>query len=328
MKKSLIALAALAAVSAASAQSTVSLYGRLDASVAVSSTETSSVAKLSKTGVNSSNLNTQFWGLKGSEDLGGGLKANFKLESQFAIDTGAANTNLFDREAYVGVSGGFGEVRLGRNYTAYDNLAAGLNHTSNSNINVTSAVAATGIAHYVNRVNNSIHYSSPTFSGVSGTASYAFGEDKTAALSATSNTSVQARYVQGPLMVGAAYQDLTSQTVNLDIKHNLFGASYDLGVVKLTGSYQTAKQNATKDNEYQVGVTVPMGALTLSAGYADSESKTGAATLDGDGFALVAIYSLSKRTALYAGYESTKVDTSASSQTKVTNTAFGVRHTF
>jgi predicted porin len=282
---------------------------------------------LSQTGVNSSNLNTQFWGLKGSEDLGGGLKANFKLESQFAIDTGAANAVMFDREAYVGVSGGFGEVRLGRNYTAYDNLAGALNHNLNSNINVTSAVTATGLAQYTNRVSNSVHYSSPTFSGVSGTASYAFGEDKTAALSATNNTSVQVRYAQGPLMVGAAYQNVTSLTV-LDLKHNLVGASYDLGVVKLTGSYQTAKQNVTKDNEYQIGVTVPMGALTLSAGYADSASKTSGVTLNGDGFALVAIYSLSKRTALYAGYESTKVDTSVSSETKVTNTAFGVRHTF
>jgi predicted porin len=283
---------------------------------------------LSQTGVNSSNLNTQFWGLKGSEDLGGGLKANFKLESLFAIDTGAVGTSntLFEREAYVGVSGGFGEVRLGRNYTAYDNLAGALNHTLNTNINVTSAVTATGLAQYTNRVNHSIHYSSPTFSGVSGTASYAFGEDKTASQSATSNTSVQVRYAQGPLMVGVAYQDLTSQTVNLDLKHNLFGASYDLGVVKLTGSYQTAKRYVTKDNEYQVGVTVPMGALTLSAGYANSESKTSGVTLNGDGFALVAIYSLSKRTALYAGYESTKVESTTT--TKATNTAFGVRHTF
>jgi predicted porin len=327
MKKSLIALAALAVVSAASAQSSVSLYGRLDASVAVSSTETSSVAKLSQTGVNSSNLNTQFWGLKGSEDLGGGLKANFKLESEFAIDTGAVGTSntLFERQAYVGVSGGFGEVRLGRNYTAYDNLAGALNHTLDTNINVTKVVATTGLAQYTNRVSNSVHYSSPTFSGVSGTASYAFGEDKTAALSATNNTSVQVRYAQGPLMVGAAYQNVTSLTV-LDLKHNLVGASYDLGVVKLTGSYQTAKQNVTKDNEYQVGVTVPMGALTLSAGYADSASKTSGVTLNGDGFALVAIYSLSKRTALYAGYESTKVETTTT--TKATNTAFGVRHTF
>jgi predicted porin len=69
-----------------------------------------------------------------------------------------------------------------------------------------------------------------------------------------------------------------------------------------------------------------MGALTLSAGYANSESKTSGVTLNGDGFALVAIYSLSKRTALYAGYESTKVESTTT--TKATNTAFGVRHTF
>jgi predicted porin len=327
MKKSLIALAALAAVSAASAQSTVTLYGRLDASVASTSTEKTGTAKLSQMGVNTNNLNTTFWGLKGSEDLGGGLKANFKLESQFSMDSGTAANTLFEREAYVGVSGGFGEVKLGRNYTAYDNLAGAFNHTLNSNINVTGDVNATGAPQYGNRVSNSIHYSSPKIGGVSGTASYGFGEDKTAALSATNNTSLQANYAQGPLMVGAAYQKATSQTVNSDIEHNLVGASYDLGVAKLTGSYQTAKINVTKDKEYQFGVTVPMGAVTLSAGYADSQSKTSGVTLNGSGYALIAVYDLSKRTSVYGGYESTKVQATGT-ETKVSNMAVGVRHTF
>jgi predicted porin len=316
-------------VTAASAQSTVTLYGRLDASLASSSTQTTTVPKLSQVGVNTSNLNTQFWGLKGTEDLGGGLQANFKLESRFEMDTGAVDsTGMFAREANVGLAGGFGEVKLGRNYPAFDSLAGAVNHTLNSNINVTGAVNATGNAVYTSRVNNSVIYSSPTIGGVSGSISYAFGEDKTATLSATNNTSIQARYTQGPVLVGVAHQKETSLTANSDIKHTLVGGSYDLGVAKLTGSYQTSKKNITKDNEYQIGVTIPMGAVTLSAGYADAKSDTGGTKLNGDGFALIAIYDLSKRTSLYGGYEASKVQTSTSSETKVTNMAFGVRHTF
>ena len=103
MKKSLIALAVLAASGAAMAQSSVTLYGRLDASVASVKTETTGavpVASITQTGVNESNLNSTFWGLKGTEDLGNGLKANFKLESRFSIDTGAiasANTQSLIR---------------------------------------------------------------------------------------------------------------------------------------------------------------------------------------------------------------------------------------
>ncbi|MEZ7847995.1 MAG: porin, partial [Polaromonas sp.] len=98
------------------------MYGRLDASVGSTSTETTGaapVAKLSKMGVGSSAMNTTFWGLKGSEDLGAGMQANFKLESQFNMDTGVASGTLFERQAYVGLSGNFGSVNLGRQYTSY-----------------------------------------------------------------------------------------------------------------------------------------------------------------------------------------------------------------
>ncbi|MCJ7800409.1 MAG: porin, partial [Polaromonas sp.] len=104
MKKSLIALAVLAASGAAMAQSSVTLYGRLDASLAQSKTEVTGQADVKQTGINSNNLNTTFWGLKGSEDLGGGLRANFGLESGFNMDNGAATGTLFERKAIVGVS--------------------------------------------------------------------------------------------------------------------------------------------------------------------------------------------------------------------------------
>ncbi|GAB3189817.1 porin [Hydrogenophaga aquatica] len=331
MKKSLIALAVLAASGAAMAQSSVELYGRLDASLVSTSTKINGVKQYpaTKTGIESSQLNTQFWGLRGTEDLGGGLKAIFKLESNFNIDNGAVDANgMFAREANVGLAGGFGSVKLGRNYTAYDSLAGATNHTWNSNINVWGTVANTGLANYAGRVNHSVIYDSPNFSGFSGSFSYAFGEDKTAALSASDNTSMQVRYANGPLLVGFGYQKQEVQNA-ADIKYNILGASYDFGVAKLTGSYQTGKQGATKDKDYQLGVSMPFGAYAVALGYAKSKSETAGVKLDGSGYALVGTYNLSKRTTAYVGYENTKVESAGgATTTKVSNLAVGVRHTF
>lgn len=332
MKKSLIALAVLAASGAAMAQSSVELYGRLDASLVSTSTKVNGVKSYpaTKTGIESSQLNTQFWGLRGTEDLGGGLKAIFKLESNFNIDDGAVDAGgMFAREAFVGLSGGFGTVKAGRNYTAYDSFFGAVNHTWNSNINVSSAVAKTGLDHYGVRANNSVVYESPNLSGFSGSVSYGFGEDKpNAAGSSADQYAFQARYAQGPLVVGFAHQKREAQGA-ADLKHNVVGASYDFGVAKLNGTYQTAKQNATKDKDYQLGVSMPFGAFAVAVGYAKSKSETAGVKLDGSGYALVGTYSLSKRTTAYVGYENTKVESAAgATTTKVSNLAVGLRHTF
>src|ERR1035437_9476446 len=102
MKKSLITLAVLATSGAAMAQSSVTLYGRLDASAGQTSTETTGakpVAASTQTVVNSNAINYSFWGMKGVEDLGGGLQAKFVLESQFLVDTGVGDAGIFQREA-------------------------------------------------------------------------------------------------------------------------------------------------------------------------------------------------------------------------------------
>ena len=335
MKKSLIALAVLATTGAAMAQSSVELYGRLDASLASKSTKVNGVkdyatAGATKTGIDASNLNTTFWGLRGTEDLGGGLKAIFKLESNFNIDDGSLDTTgMFAREANVGLSGGFGTVKLGRSSTAYDALISATNHTWNSNINVTGGVFGTGLAAFTSRHSNSVVYESPVFGGVSGSVSYGFGENKTATASAADIVSMQVRYTDGPLLVGLGHQIQESQTA-ADLKYTLVAGSYNFGPAALTGSYQTTKQSAAKDKEYQIGVTVPMGAFAFSVGYADSEAKTAAGVkLDGSGYALAGTYNLSKRTTVYVGYESTKVESAGgATTTKVTNLAAGVRHTF
>lgn len=346
MKKTLVAFAALTAIAGmAQAQSSVTLYGRLDVSVGQVNVKTRGVGPLATTATNKqtvvdpSQLNTSFWGLKGTEDLGGGLRANFDLQSGLNPDTGAVNGNgpsIFGRKAIVGLSGGFGSIDLGRNYTAYDSLRAATNMIYDSNFATTSDVWASGVADYANRRDNTITYTSPSFGGFSGQLGYAFGENKQAVGNvgnATDTLSLHIKYANGPLLVGYAYQgEKQAQAVatvgQLERKYNLFGASYDFGVAKVVGAYNQAKQGALKDKEYEFGVSVPFGAAAIAGGY--SNSKTTGSTAKGTGFSLVGTYDLSKRTTLYAGVEATKLkNTSATvSEVKRTNFATGVRHVF
>jgi len=105
MKKSLIALAVMAAAGAASAQSSVQLYGIVD--IWFGSVK-DGVGAQSETKLDAGGVNGNRFGLKGSEDLGGGLKANFQLEQGFNMDDGSAvASTAFNRQAWVGLSGGF-----------------------------------------------------------------------------------------------------------------------------------------------------------------------------------------------------------------------------
>lgn len=330
MKKTLIAMAAVVAAGTAAAQSSVTLYGRLDASLVSTTTKNYAGVKQypdTKTGIESSQLSTQFWGLQGTEDLGGGLKAIFKLESNFNIDDGSQDsTGMFAREANVGLTGSFGTVKLGRNYHAYDTFFGAVNHTGNTNINVSRDVAAVGLPHYAVRASNAVRYESPDMSGFRAAVTYGFGENKTATQSAANQWSLAAWYGLGPLTVGYAHQTQERQG-SPNLKHDVIGAAYDFGPAKLVGSYQQAKENTTKDKDWQLGVNVPVGAFAFYVGYADSESKAGGTKLNADGWALLGTYALSQRTTAYAGYEKYKRDATTTG-TKYTNLAIGLRHTF
>ena len=109
MKKSLIALAVLAASGAAMAQSSVTLYGRVDASIGSTKDTVSGVSTTKLFNGSDVGLTGSRWGMKGSEDLGGGLMANFVLENRFNVDDGTT-AGQFLGDAYVGLSGGFGAV--------------------------------------------------------------------------------------------------------------------------------------------------------------------------------------------------------------------------
>jgi predicted porin len=366
MKKTLIAFAAISAIAgAAQAQSSVTLYGLVDAYVGSKTTETTSTvvadrkAKLTQTVIDSNGQNNSRWGLRGSEDLGGGLKAIFGLEGGFSTDTGANATisnqggGLFGRTSFVGVSGGFGVVTVGRLYPAYDDLRGATNMVYDSNFATTGTVWGTGLRDYQNRSSSAIKYVSPVFAGFSGAVSYGAGENKTATASAERITALHVKYANGPLLVGYAYQNekqvaggntfgsgatlgtpATALTFNSDRKYNLIGATYNLGVAKINGSYNTAKgaTSATasaSDQEYQVGVSVPFGAAAIAAGYSRSKSEAAGNNNRGTGVSILATYALSKRTNVYTGYLSTELErANAGTETKASTFGVGVKHTF
>ena len=345
MKKSLIALAVLATSGATFAQSTVTIYGLLDANI--NSTKSGNVTN---TNIDSGGIQTSRFGLKGSEDLGGGLKANFKLESGINIDTGRAgsytnpytgvsSTSVFSRQSWVGVSGGFGEIQLGKMWTPYDDLYGMSAAAFNANTFAPAAYIWQSNLLYNDRPGNSIYYATPDFGGFSGAVMYSLGENKTATTSAGNIASFRIGYEGGPVAVGLGYQTEKTSGGTPTTKFTQLHATYDLGVAKLLAGYGNVKDagGVPKTNEYQIGVDFPVSsALTLSAGYATSKSTGlkaltpgGSTETKGNGLGLGALYTLSKRTNLYAGLNNTKITgQNAAGNDKINVYALGVRHTF
>lgn len=296
MKKSLIALAVLgAAAGAASAQSNVTLFGVVDVGVRQVDNAGTKQKQLSTDGMQSSRL-----GFRGTEDLGGGLRAGFWLESAINADTGTPNaTRFWHRRSTVSLSSAtLGEIRLGRDLTPTWNAMADFDVFGTNGIGDTSLTyAALGGVDTRVRSDNMISYFLPSSLGG------VYGQVSAAAAEGTAGkryTAGRVGYGAGPINVNLAYgeTEVTSDNVKLAV----FGASYDFGVVKVSGSVQEAKYQSAKDRHYNLGVSAPFGASLVRASYSKAE---GAGSLDGrdaDQFAVGYVYNLSKRTAVYTTY--------------------------
>jgi predicted porin len=327
MKKSIVALAALAsltAVGTAAAQSSVTLYGRMDASIGSERVDDVSTTKLY-----SGNLTTSRLGFRGSEDLGGGLKANFQLEAALTLDDGTTGGFKFNRASWVGLSGGFGAVRAGLLDSAYKDIYD-MGNSSNvfDSAFTPTGVAYAGVGNYTSRPSNHIRYDTPSFGGFSGGVSVAL--DETAGVSNDTNA-VNLRYRAGGLDVGLGVQKQKNSVVAEERDYRVVSAAYDFKVVRVSGQYQVAEQgNGLEDNEYAIGVTMPLGAFELSAGYAMGKSElAGMTTEEGKAFGLGATYALSKRTKLYGGYLDGEVENGVGTVTTDRRLfALGVRHDF
>jgi predicted porin len=330
MKKSLIALAVLAATGSAMAQSSVTLNGRVDAYLS-SKTTGVGAAELTQTGLTNGGLTGSRWALNGTEDLGGGLKAMFKLENRFSIDDGTS-VGGFSGDAYLALAGGFGTVKLGRTYTAFDDARALSNSSNVFDSTFTPTADVMGTADYMSRAANGIRYETPVFSGFSGAVTYAFGEDKTATTDANDLISLHVKYATGPVAAAYGYQEEKAAGATANKFHQL-SASYDLGMASLSAGYERRNGTAVTgdDKGYNLGVNVPVGAaLNLSAGYAREETEVaGATTVKATGFGLGATYNMSKRTILYTAFKQTKAENGAGAETaKGRLFGLGVRHNF
>jgi predicted porin len=311
MKKTLIALSVLAASGAAMAQSSVTLYGIADVWVGKVKNES---AKMGDGGVSTSRI-----GFKGSEDLGGGLKAIFTIEQKLQLTNGGTNApNTFDRQANVGLTGGFGTVKLGRNWNPMDDIFG----ASNSGFDSKLSANAIWLNSYNGAANAQLYYATPEFAGfTAAVATQLKGNAAAGKLSA-----FNLAYAAGPVAVAFGYE---KDEANGDQKGTMINGSYDLGMAKLLASYyntdNTGGVAGAKVNSYQLGADVPLSsALTLSVGYASSKPKGGQSD---SGFGVAASYSLSKRTSVYGGV---RAESRKASNAKADGDfyALGVRHAF
>ncbi len=352
MKKSLIALAALATVAtAAQAQSSVTMYGIIDAGV--STVSHVGTANATVTGMTNGGLSTPRWGFRGTEDLGGGLKANFNLEGEFLADTGTNISNdsiLFGRAAWVGLSGNFGDVKLGRqNALSY---ATGVAFDPLGGNNIGGFIAAGNYGQV--RIQNAVTYVSPTYAGVTlslqtGTVTTTSGADNETAGSfpANRNTGIQVNYASGKFSAAVTGSKVNGAGGTTGNDYMGYFAAYDFGVAKvMAGSFINEPVTVTSTSKIThnyVGAQVPVRA-NLKVNVIAQEVKNQTAGLTPKVYAASAVYSLSKRTDLYGIVAKSSQD-GASSQGIVNSTKYagfstvvngvdqtglsvGVRHSF
>lgn len=323
MKKSLLALAALTAFAgAASAQSSVTLFGIMDAGFARLSQKTltgTAVSSKTVTGMENSGLNSSRLGVRGVEDIGGGLKAGFHLEGQIFNDTGTGQGATagwtWERRSTVSLMGGFGEIRLGRDYsTNFNNVAAydpfGVNGVgTTSTVNMINANGANGNGVDAVRANNSVSYFTPALGGFTLQAMYSFGENTSGGAKTNNHWGIRAGFAAGPVSVHGNYAKTEGATDPADVKYMSVGGSFNAGIVTPMLIFAQEKNGAgLKVQGIQAGVLVNVGAGTIRASYGRFDQKGGSATFnaqDWNKMAVGYVHNLSKRTAVYGTFART-----------------------
>jgi predicted porin len=284
------AVAAVVGTAAVSAQTAnVTVYGGIRTAM--------EVARYSGPGFSSrvisqENISSRF-GFRGSESLGGGMNAIFQLESGFGSDVG--NGTIAGREAWVGLNGGFGEVKFGYGLTPYDDVLGwahqqGANSWENRNNGVSGGAgfakqnlfagytsACSNVA-FDARYGNSISYATPNVGGLQLRTQYAFINE--AATGDCNGWDTAVRYAAGPVRLGVA--------LALHSDFGAFGAlgardqqaarvyaSFDAGFARFGGTFETAKFKPVgasyKYNYWELGAVAPMGANTFGVQYSSRD---------------------------------------------------------
>lgn len=353
MKKSALALAVLAALTfntAAQAQSNVQVYGLIDAGIEHLNHAAANDGSLTR--VVSGGKNTSRWGLRGSEDLGDGLKAVFDLEGGILLDTGAQDGALFKRQANVGLEGGFGRVVIGRSFTTTYDLVIKFDPLGFApNYSWATSGSATGPSKYgmTTAFDNLVKYTGHT-GGFTYGATIGLGEQAGNAADGR-KYAVGGSWFGGGLGFMAAYEQVNGTTLAATGNRDLTTA-YHLGADYRTGPWRAtlgmrgykleAGKAATPDlrgDTYWAGLTYAVHPWTLTGAVYHINTKNLPADKDADPTMLVAraMYALSKRTDLYLAVAHASADHGqpvglsrddpgfASTQTGVTA---GIQHRF
>jgi len=334
MKKTLIAGAVLGLFAGiAAAQSSVTLYGRLDAGYGKRYGD-------AKANMQSNYKDTSMWGLRGSEDLGDGLRANFNLESEInSVETGngpaATGGGLsFNRAAWVGLSGSnWGAASIGR-MTTPQNRVMGTFDLNGGSTQQSSALGALGLGANSSlggsRQNSMLNYTSPNFGGFSAQVGYALKADRPAAAGAAANKDfVQAAgsYKNGGLTLGAVVQSKLSESADARTGYAL-GAKYDFKSVVVSGLY-TQDESKVGGRGFGFGVAVPLGLTTVGAQVARLSKSATTANEGAMAYELFANYNLSKRTLAYVAYGHLNDKAKVVNKAVNSNTlGVGLMHTF
>jgi len=304
MKKTLIALAALAAAGATLAQSSVTIYGRMDLGMSQQETRIGSTPagtvqdQFSLAGAQNEWTGSRL-GFRGTEDLGGGLRAGFVYEIGINPDRDAG-TNAQTRLANLSLSGGFGTVVVGTFMNAFDTVrefSPGSGSIPGGRATVFEAGAVT--ERFDSRSQNAIAYVSPDFNGFRFSAGFVNNSDETRNLDGTAATPATGfdytgmilgvAFNQGPLRAQFAYGNLDigfhsgidtdpattglqsagslGSPVNTDVTNWALGLSYDFGPAVVSFVYEDSSRDMVSAldgvdrNAWEIGARFPMGAF-------------------------------------------------------------------
>jgi predicted porin len=349
-----IALAAGSSAMAQTTTSSVTLYGVADSYVQFAD----SANRLTR--VTSGGLAGSRIGFRGNEDLGGGLRGLFTIESGINLDDGTNGQGAFwGRQAFVGLSSaGIGQVTLGRQYGGIYALTGDFSEFSNGNYGPSTAVIG-GFGGYepvrgsansatLNggpaRVNNSVKLESASFGGLKVGALWGMGE-VTGGTTRNRVADVWARYTAGPFDAMLSLVDDKAEAASLQVRTISGAAAYSFGPARLTAGVVSVDDKRVTDADgqgYWIGADYRSGAHLIKAQYVQNKAENvaeGKTQALGAGYQ----YDLSKRTAIYSsltrfknegtGYAnrwatSVPANLTSTSDRNITELALGVRHSF
>ncbi len=308
----------IAAECAAQTPSSVTVYGIVDACVG-----RSSLGDASRNYVNGGCLFGSRLGFRGSESLGGGVRAYFHLEQGFTSDTGQLGQGgrAFGRKSLVGLGGGAGSLELGRDYAPAfyivqpsDPMGLGIGSASNT---IWTGAPSSGSA----RVDNSIGYLSPNVGGFSLRVQIAPGEQTAPATTRGGDVKgLNLLYRSGGTLVGLSHARVANSANSNDDRATTLVAKQQFGDFSVSGMVQNGAWKGTRSaaapssassmfsrsyRSYLLGGSVRAGVGTFHASYKRYDDRT-VGNFDATQWSVNYVHPLSKRTDVYAGYSRLK----------------------